>query len=219
LAAHLSKLLSQRTCFLFDLDGTLVDSNACHERAYLDALTARVPEIAPRFSYEACKGRRTRDALRDFGIDDENLIAELTEAKQHSYRTQVESGAVALLPNARELLQVLRNQPANRLFLVTGGSARSTRSALSRLGISDWFEQIVTADDVKNGKPAPDCWLTCMERAAIAPAQALVIEDALSGIESARAAGLDCIAVNNPELVTLPEYAGTLEDLLKAAGA
>jgi len=58
-----------------------------------------------------------------------------------------------------------------------------------------------------------------MDRAAIQPAQALVIEDALSGIESALAAGLECIVVNNPELITLPEYAGTLADLLLAERA
>jgi beta-phosphoglucomutase-like phosphatase (HAD superfamily) len=79
--SDLAGLLRERSCFLFDLDGTLVDSNACHERAYLEALRSRLPELVPRFSYEACKGRRTRDALRALGIDD-GLAAELTEAKQ-----------------------------------------------------------------------------------------------------------------------------------------
>ena len=74
----------------------------------------------------------------------------------------------------------------------------------------------MTADDVANGKPSPDCWLECVARASIAPERALVIEDALSGIESARAAGLACIAVNNPEAAALPEYAGTLADVFEA---
>ncbi|MDE3196444.1 MAG: hypothetical protein KGN84_08875, partial [Acidobacteriota bacterium] len=77
----LARLLS-RESFLFDLDGTLVDSNACHERAYLSALGPRLPELAARFNYEPCKGRRTKDALRDLGLTGEALIEELNTAKQ-----------------------------------------------------------------------------------------------------------------------------------------
>ena len=213
LPLNLPELLSGRDCFLFDLDGTLVDSNGCHERAYLEALEARLPEVARIFSYERCKGRRTIEALRLFGVQDEELLVEVTEMKQAAYRNLVESGAVVFIPHAHEVLETLRSQ-GKRLFLVTGSSARSTRAVLTRLGIFDWFERIVTADDVINGKPAPDCWLTCVENAAISPAQSLVIEDALSGIEAARAAGLTGIVVNNPELAHLPEYAGTLAELL-----
>jgi HAD superfamily hydrolase (TIGR01509 family) len=212
----LAAVIRERDCFLFDLDGTLVDSSPLHDRAYREALKALAPEVLRRFDYEPCKGRRTRDALRLFGIEDEALLSELTEGKQGAYRRLVEAGEVQLLRHARELLETLRARGA-RLFLVTGGSARSTRAVLGALGIFDWFEQIVTADDVANGKPAPDCWLECVARAAIAPERALVIEDALSGIESARVAGLACIAVNNPALVALPEYAGSLAGVLEAA--
>jgi HAD superfamily hydrolase (TIGR01509 family) len=211
----LAALLHERTCFLFDLDGTLVDSNPCHERAYLQALRPRAPELAARFSYELCKGRRTRDALRMFGVEDDAVVDELTEAKQAAYRELVASGAILLLPHAHEILTLLRER-GKRLFLVTGGSRRSTAAVLGSLGITAWFEHIVTADDVERGKPAPDCWLECMERGAIDPADALAIEDAISGILAARAAGLDGIAVNNPELAELPEYAGTLENIAAA---
>lgn len=213
----LAALLRERSCFLFDLDGTLVDSSPCHERAYREALEARLPDLARRFSYEPCKGRRTRDALRWFGIEDEALLAELTEAKQQAYRELVEAGAIQLLPDARELLDVLRAR-GKRVFLVTGGSRRSTQSVLAGLGILNRFEHVVTADDVANGKPAPDCWLECIVRAGISLDQALAIEDALSGIEAARAAGIECVAVNNPELSALPEYVGTLTDILPALG-
>jgi HAD superfamily hydrolase (TIGR01509 family) len=206
--------LNSYTCFLFDLDGTLVDSNSAHERAYLAALEAALPELAPLFRYEFCKGRPTREALHLYGVEDP-LLTELVAAKQKAYRAQVDAGAIELLPHARELLLALKAQ-GRRIFLVTGASARSTRALLTQHGMYDWFEHLVTADDVTHGKPAPDCWLTCLERAAIPPAEAIAIEDALNGIEAARAAGIACVAVNNPELAHLPEYAGTLETLLKA---
>lgn len=210
--------LLKTECFLFDLDGTLVDSNPCHERAYLEALSDRLPEVAARFVYEHCKGRPTREAIRLYGVDQPALIEELTEAKQAAYRRLVEAGAVQLLPHAHALLSLLRER-GKRLFLVTGASARSTRAVLTSLAIHDWFDRIVTADDVSAGKPAPDCWLVCCERASIPRDTAIVLEDALSGVESARAAGLACLAVNNPELAALPEYAGTLEDVLLALRA
>jgi HAD superfamily hydrolase (TIGR01509 family) len=150
-----------------------------------------------------------------YGVEDERLLSELTEAKQQAYRAQVEAGAVQFIPYGRELLEALRERGA-RLFVVTGGSARSTRTVLNSLGIWEWFEQVVTADDVTHGKPAPDCWLECVRRASIDVARALVVEDALSGIESAHAAGLACIAVNNVALAALPEYAGSLRDVLTA---
>lgn len=213
--SSLSQLLGERDCFLFDLDGTLVDSNACHERAYLTILRPRLPELAARFNYEPCKGRRTKDALRDMGIEDEALIEELNAAKQQAYRDLVEAGAVGLIPYAREVLTALREK-SKRLFIVTGGSRRSSESVLRSLGIRDWFEAMVTADDIVNSKPAPDCWLHCVAEAGLARERSLVVEDALNGIVSARAAGIDAIAVNNPELAHLPEYAGSLEDIRRA---
>ena len=208
-----AQLLRERECILFDLDGTLVDSNACHERAYLTVLRPRLPELAATFDYEPCKGRRTRDALRDMGLTDEALIEEINAAKQQAYRDLVEEGAVVFLPGARELLSELRSR-GKRLFLVTGGSARSTAQVLGRLGISEWFEAIVTADDIVNSKPAPDCWLQCLAVARVEASRTVAIEDARNGIISARAAGVDVIGVNNPQLTDLPEFSGSIEDLM-----
>ena len=208
-----AQLLRQRECILFDLDGTLVDSNACHERAYLKVLRPRLPDLAARFDYEPCKGRRTRDALRDMGLTDEALIEEINAAKQQAYRDLVDEGAVVFLPGARELLSELRGS-GKRLFLVTGGSARSTAQVLGRLAIAEWFEAMVTADDIVNSKPAPDCWIQCLAAARVDATRAVALEDARNGIVSARAAGVEAIGVNNPQLVDLPEFAGQIEGLL-----
>jgi HAD superfamily hydrolase (TIGR01509 family) len=147
------------------------------------------------------------------GIEDEQLIEELNETKQQAYRELVEAGTVVLMPFAREVLTALR-QRENRLFVVTGGSRRSSESVMRSLGILDWFEAMVTADDIVNSKPAPDCWLQCVASAGLEPRRSLVVEDALNGILAARAAGLDAIAVNNPQLANLPEYAGSLENVI-----
>lgn len=209
----LAAALAGRTAFLFDLDGTLIDSSPCHERAYLDALRSLRPDLAADFRYERYKGWRTRDAVVDMGVRDPAMAEALTEAKQASYRGQVEAGDVALMPGARALLEHLRDR-GRRVFLVTGGSRRSTESVLDRLGIREVFEGVVTGDDVVNSKPDPEGFLKCVRDGGIRPEEALVVEDALSGIQSARSAGLAAIAVNNEELASLPEWAGTIADVL-----
>ncbi len=75
------------------------------------------------------------------------------------------------------------------------------------------MEALITGDESKRSKPAPDLYLKCLADYALDQRQALAIEDALPGIQSAKAAGLNVLAVNNPELSNLPEYVGTLKDL------
>lgn len=206
------ELLSRRECFLFDLDGTLVDSSACHERAYLAALEELAPGFNSKFQYERYKGWRTRDVFADLGIRNKQMLDALTESKQRFYRAEVDAGRVESFPGSREILAWLRER-RRRLFLVTGGSAQSTRAVLDRLEIAGWFEGVVTGEDAPRSKPAPDAYLTCLSRFAIDRRTAIAIEDAASGVESAQAAGLEVIAVHNPELAGTRGYAGTLADL------
>lgn len=210
--------LRHRNCFLFDLDGTLIDSNSCHERAYLSAFASEGSDLAKSFSYERYKGLRTKDVLMDLGIKDETLLNRLTEAKQRFYRESVDSGDVELIEGARVVLEDL-NQRKKRIFLVTGASQRSTKNVLVRLGISDFFEDAITADDVERSKPWPDCYLKCIERARISRQEAIAIEDAIAGVESAKAAGLEVLILNNPELAEMPEYMGTFLELHEAIAA
>ena len=66
------------------------------------------------------------------------------------------------------------------------------------VGISDWFDEVITADDVKNGKPAPDIYLEAALRLGVRPERCLALEDAPAGIDSARAAGMMVIEVPCP---------------------
>jgi len=63
------------------------------------------------------------------------------------------------------------------------------------LGLLDKFDTIVSADDYKHGKPAPDCYLLAAERLGVAPADCLVFEDTEMGIESATAAGMASVKI------------------------
>lgn len=205
-------LLQGVTCFLFDLDGTLIDSSPCHERAFVRTLETERPHLVDSFNYEQHKGKSTRETFVDLGIADLEVLSKMTERKQSLYRQMVEIGEVIAFPFAKELLTAL-SRSQYRSWVVTGASRRSADAALTRLGLRDFFEGMVTGDETERSKPAPDLYLKCLEDNAIEPICAIAIEDALPGIQSARAAGLSVMAVNNAELSHLPEYVGTLKDL------
>ncbi len=205
----------KKNCFLFDLDGTLVDSNLCHEHAYLSTIALESLNLNRPFSYEEHKGRPTRDVFVDLGIKDSELLSRLTKTKQRFYKDQIDAGNVELIAGALPVLEILQ-QLKHRIFLVTGASKSSTQHILNHLQIFHFFESIVTGDDVDSSKPAPDCYLKCLREARISPEQAIAIEDSLLGVESAQSAGLEVIIINNPNLSQMPEYIEDHSKLYKA---
>ena len=200
---------------MFDLDGTLVDSSPCHDRAYREALTSFRPDLLPQFDYEQHKGKETGKTFRDLGVTAPTELHQLSSAKRAGYLRQVEDGHVRAMPGAHELLARLAGL-GKRLFLVTGGNSRSTAAVLESTGLARYLEGLVTGDTAPRSKPAPDPFLTCLTRFHLDRERSLAIEDAANGIASARASGVACLAVNNPKLAAFPEYAGTLADLTQA---
>ena len=81
------------------------------------------------------------------------------------------------------------------LGIASGGSRKVVEETLKAAGLCDLFDEVVTADDVKCGKPAPDCFLNCAERLGVAPADCLVLEDAAPGIMAAQLAGMTVVTV------------------------
>ena len=184
--------------YLFDFDGTLVDTSPLHAEAYRRVLEERRPDLLPGFDYHALKGKTTRAGYAALGVPEADLNA-FTAAKQTLFREAVAAGRMYIMPGAVELLNALAAQD-DRLFLVTSGSLGSVTEALKAASLTRLFQGIVTADDVTRGKPAPDPFLLCLERFGLDPAQSVVVEDALSGVQSGHAAGLPVIAVHDRSL-------------------
>ncbi len=189
--------IAGKTCFLFDLDGTLVDSNPLHERVFREVLQRH--GMAPRFDYEPLKGKTTVAAFQALGPFPAEVLSALVREKQSGYRSAVQAGGLRLTAGAWSTLQFLRGAE-KRLFVVSGGSRSSVDAALESTGIHEFFEGVVTGDDVTHAKPAPESFLLCLERFEIPVAQAVGVEDSASGLASCQAAGLDVVLVNNAEL-------------------
>lgn len=179
--------------FLFDLDGTLVDSLPAVERAWINWATRR--GINPQDVLDFIHGKQAITSLRHFmsgeseaAIQQEFLLLEQVEAQ--------DTDGVTALPGAAALLARL-DQLDIPWAIVTSGSI-PVATARRRAGGLPEPEVFITAEQVKHGKPQPDAYLLGAERLGLAPQDCVVVEDAAAGILSGLAAGCQVIAVNAP---------------------
>ena len=128
--------------------------------------------------------------LVDYNKDPEEIV-ELVKA-------EYDRRGVPLKPFVPEIFEVLEKMNV-RCALVTSTSSASVEDYLRRTGIARHFESIVTGDRVKNGKPAPDCFLLAAKEMGLPPADCLVAEDSPTGIEAARRAGMQAVMI--PDLI------------------
>lgn len=198
--------------FLFDFDGTLINSSFLHEKAFLMAL----PEHQDQpnfFDYSKYLGIPTPDVFRMLGYDDPVEIENLTRLKRNYYAALVSSGDLSLYEGALKLLQSLKKKKKN-IYMVTGGGAISVKKALQHTKLHEYFSGIITADDVSKGKPSPDPYLCCLRKFDLEADRSLVIEDSFAGIQSAKTAGLVVVGVHNPEIAGTGDFwCSNLENL------
>ncbi|SMB42573.1 putative phosphatase [Serratia proteamaculans] len=179
--------------FLFDLDGTLVDSLPAVERAWINWAKRR--GINPQDVLDFIHGKQAITSLRHFmpgeseeAIQQEFLLLEQVEAQ--------DTDGVTALPGAAALLERL-NSLDIPWAIVTSGSIPVATARRNAGGLPQ-PEVFITAEQVKHGKPQPDAYLLGAERLGLAPQDCVVVEDAAAGILSGLAAGCQVIAVNAP---------------------
>lgn len=187
---------------LFDMDGVLYDSMPNHAKAWSTAVTEFGLSMSPHEAYlhEGRTGHGTINILaqRHWG---RNATTEEMEriyaAKSALFNTCPEPQP---MPGAAQLLQSIRSLGLT-IVLVTGSAQHSllTRLAHDFPGIFS-AERMVTAFDVKHGKPHPEPYLMGLAKAGVSASEAVVIENAPLGVEAAHAAGIYTIAVNTGPL-------------------
>lgn len=173
------------TAILFDLDGVLVDSTECVERAWRNWAARR--GLDPERVMEVAHGRRTIETVAllapHLSLADEVAALEKVEA--------LTTDGVYEVPGARQLLERL---PADSWAIVTSGT-RSVATLRIRYTGLPMPRVLVCADEITRGKPDPEGYLTAAARLGRAPADCTVIEDTPAGLEAARAAGMRSIGI------------------------
>jgi mannitol-1-/sugar-/sorbitol-6-phosphatase len=170
---------------LFDLDGVLVDSSTCVENAW--RRWAKERGLPVERVLEAAHGYRSKDTVAI-------VAAHLDAAEQCGIVEQYELASVGSLcrvPGAAELVSSMASQ---RWAIVTSGSSAIAAQRLRFAGIPI-PGTLITAEAVISGKPSPEGYLKAAASLRFSPDECVVVEDAPSGIEAARAAGMKVIAV------------------------
>jgi len=170
---------------LFDLDGVLVDSTPAVERVWRKWAVEHNRD--PDYVVEMAHGRRSVETIRvvapELKAEEENLKVEQMEIEDKE--------GVVVIPGAAQLL---RNLPPDRFTIVTSATRPLAAARLGYAGLPV-PERYISADDVVNGKPDPEPYLKGAALLGFTPNDCLVIEDAPAGVKSAKAAGMQVIAL------------------------
>jgi beta-phosphoglucomutase family hydrolase len=180
---------------IFDLDGTLIDS----EPNYYEADKKLLAEYGIfNFTQEMKKqyvGIGTRDMMQDirekYGIADtiESLIK-----KKNEYYIETAKTNTIVFPEMRKFLKIL-NENKYPMAIASGSSLEIINTILSITDLSSFFGIRVSAEVVEKGKPEPDLFIEAAKQISILPENCLVIEDSQYGVEAAKKASMYCIAI------------------------
>jgi len=180
--------------YIFDCDGTLVDSMPIHFVCWVDALRKHGATYA-----------FTEDEFYHFaGVPEYDTVVVLNGL----HKTNVDPAAVVHSKAeafTRRISEIQRINPVADIALASygklpiavasGSEAPIVRACLTHTGLIDIFPVIITPEDVKRGKPAPDMFLLAAERMGVKPEDCLVFEDGRSGLEAAKAAGMEAVFI------------------------
>ena len=186
-------LLAGKQLLIFDFDGTIADTTPLHAAAFNQVLSP----FGLTVDYPRIAGMSTRAAMRKLGREagkewGEETVEALVRAKQIAVRTQIAAG-LEPLPGVDRLLGEVRGR--FRLAMVTSGSRETVLLSMRCLGYEGWFDPLITADDVVNGKPDPEGFEKALRMTGVEADAALVFEDSDAGILAARSAGIEALDV------------------------
>ena len=181
--------------FLFDLDGTLVDSERETAEAMARALLKGQEIVVEQYDKDFIIGRSwvaiyesLRERYPQMTWSRDEIILATSKMRDEVF----DDHGITVLPGAREVLQWTARHPR---ALVTGSSRIEVMQVLPRIGPEANFDVIFAAEDVPRSKPHPDGYHAAIEKLALRPEHCLVVEDSVNGIAAGREAGCLVVAV------------------------
>ncbi len=189
-------LRNEARAVIWDMDGVIADTALYHRQAWQEALLKRGINFTEE-DFRRGFGQRNEEIIRHIlgeqvSQDEINAIA---NEKEEGFRRRVGNN-LKPLPGVMELMKALAECDF-KMALASSTPLENILLLNEGLGIAQYFQAIVSADDVTEGKPSPQAFLLAAQKMGIEPRNCLVIEDAVAGVTAAKRAGMRCLAVTN----------------------
>lgn len=188
---------------IFDLDGVIVETADAHFKAW-KRLAHSLDIPFSEEDNEALKGVSRRKSIEKIlALDNRSLpddkIQELMDRKNEWYQQSIaELTPEDILAGIPEFLQALKEM---NVKLAIGSSSKNAPFIVDYLELNDTFEAVIDGNKVERTKPDPEVFLKGAKALDVAPEDCVVFEDAASGIEAAKAAGMRCVGVGSEEVL------------------
>lgn len=181
---------------LFDWDGVVIDSSKAHEESW-DLLGDEVGKPLPEGHFKKGFGRKNQVIIPEIlgWTNDSEEIERLGNRKEALYREIVAEKGVDRIPGIEAFLQ---NLNAVGIGCAVGSSTprKNVETILEMVGFGPYFQAIVCAEDVTQGKPNPEVFLTGASKLGLEVGNCAVFEDAYAGLQAAKAGGMKAIALS-----------------------
>ena len=182
---------------IFDMDGVIVDSEPAHEevckRRFKELNINVTDEEYSTFVGVSNKDMWTR-LKENYGLKEtvEELISIHLKAIMDDFRERDEKP----IPGVERLLENLKAEGI-KIALASSSPMENIELVLEKFGIGDYFESVISGENLERGKPAPDIFLKSAEKLGVNPENCVVIEDSHNGVKAAKAAGMKCVGFKN----------------------
>jgi HAD superfamily hydrolase (TIGR01509 family) len=180
---------------LFDWDGVVIDSSAQHEKSW-ELLAREIGKPLPPDHFVRGFGMKNQRIIPEIlcWTEDPDEIEKYSLRKEHLYREIILEEGILPLPGVAELLRTLAEHGVP-CAVASSTHRRNVEVVVDAIGLRHCFQEIVTGEDVRRGKPDPEVFLESARRIGREAANCVVFEDAHVGIEAGLAAGARVIAV------------------------
>ncbi|WP_188503953.1 HAD family hydrolase [Parapedobacter pyrenivorans] len=194
--------IEQKRAVLFDLDGTLIDSEWFYYKAWKAVLATYgftlgsdlwLSELAGKTDSQAFEVLRSR-----YGFQADK--SEVFERARKRIAQQLDEEAVPLMPGSADLINFLHQRKVT-MAVVTSSKREVATYHLERNGLRHFFDVLVSRTEVVHPKPDPEPYRRCVQQLGLPPKDCLVLEDSFTGATAAKAAGLTCFGVQPHESI------------------
>ncbi len=179
---------------IFDMDGTLLESTEADYFAWKKVFE-RYEKTLTYQDYVPILGIRSKDVITRFlGFTNDEDVRRILVEKFNCFVEVANEKPVQSVPYSGEFLKAVFVSPL-KVGLATSSRKEKMNLLLTQLGFIEYFDAIVTGEEVDNSKPAPDIFLKAALRLGIDPAECIVVEDGPVGVSAAKKAGMKCVAI------------------------